>query len=117
MIKNLWKQIEVVCGHHGDDHSNKMYLKQGPSSLFYACPKYYPENRQPGEAGCANRVNLVDFEKIVDKITEEIENAEMQGQQICLNNVTFKVRYTEVMVLKHTKEKIVLKLVNKQAVK
>ena len=47
MVKNLWKQIEVVCGNHEKDYP-VMGLKQGHRSLFYSCPKYYPEARQPG---------------------------------------------------------------------
>lgn len=37
MVKNLWKQIEVVCGNHEKDYP-VMGLKQGHRSLFYSCP-------------------------------------------------------------------------------
>lgn len=117
MIKNFWKNITVICGNHGENTSIKMDLKQGPSSLFYSCPKYYPENRKPGEKACVNRVNLIDFQKIVEMMSEEIEQAESTGNRICLTNRVFKVRYTEVTVLKHSKEHIVIKLLNKQAIK
>lgn len=72
MIKNLWKHITLTCGN-GHTEEVVMDLKQGPLSLFYACPKYYPENRKEKERACANRLNLVDFEKMLDHMTEKIE--------------------------------------------
>ena len=66
MIKNFWKQIEVVCGNHGEDKTVKMSWKQGHRSMFYSCPKYYPDARVEGERACRNNVSVEDFEKIVD---------------------------------------------------
>ena len=51
MIKNLCDMIEIYCGN-GHSELVQMYLKSGSDSgkdSFYACPKYYPENRNESE--------------------------------------------------------------------
>ncbi len=116
MLKNFWKQIVVVCGNHQGEEI-LMDLKQGPSSLFYSCPKYYPENREDGEKACVNRINLVDFEKIVDILSEEVEKGLLNGQIVNLQNFTFKVKASEITVLEHTKGSIKIKILNKKALK
>jgi hypothetical protein len=114
MVKNLWKQIEVVCGNHEKDYP-VMGLKQGHRSLFYSCPKYYPEARQPGERACKNHVSTDDFEKILEKLSEEAEKQMINGQKICLKNLKFKVKTIEVEVIYHVDDVIKLKVKNKKA--
>lgn len=114
MVKNLWKHIEVVCGNHEKDYP-VMGLKQGHRSLFYSCPKYYPEARQPGERACKNHVSTDDFEKILEKLSEEAEKQMINGQKICLKNLKFKVKTIEVEVIYHVDDVIKLKVKNKKA--
>ena len=48
MISGMWKNVVLVCGN---DHEipQEMYVRQTDKDAFYACPKYYPENRDPDE--------------------------------------------------------------------
>ena len=62
MITGSWDDITLVCGNTHDEPVN-MVLQEGPSSLFYACPKYHRENRSEGERTCNNRLSIDDFLK------------------------------------------------------
>ncbi len=117
MIKNLWKHITLTCGN-GHTEEVVMDLKQGPLSLFYACPKYYPENRKEKERACANRLNLVDFEKMLDHMTEKIEKGMDQGIEINLTGYQYRDRKgTQYTVLKHSKDDLKIEVLNRRALK
>ena len=47
MIRGFWNSVQVICGNHCNEQI-EMTVQEGPSSLFYACPKYHPENRTEG---------------------------------------------------------------------
>ena len=55
MLTGIWKDIEIYCAN---EHSEliKLEPRQGPLSLFYACPKYYEENGTELEHKCDNRM-------------------------------------------------------------
>ena len=117
MIKNLWKHITLTCGN-GHTEEVVMDLKQGPLSLFYACPKYYPENRKEKERACANRLNLVDFEKMLDHMTEKIEKGMDQGIEVNLTGYQYRDRKgTQYTVLKHTNDDLKIEVLNRRALK
>ena len=50
MITGLWKNVRLVCGNPAHSTNEIMFLKQTPEDVFYACPKYDPENRSPAFA-------------------------------------------------------------------
>lgn len=98
MIKNSWNQIELVCGAHGDDHSNIMQLKQGPHSLFYSCPQYRSiYGKDHSARSCNNRLTLVDYEKMLDFLMEKSESedglveVDLTGFEWRKNGVSYKV--------------------------
>ena len=66
-IAEAWKYIKPKCGCHGENKID-MVIQEGPASLFYACPKYHPENREPGERACNNRLNLIEYQKMVEDV-------------------------------------------------
>ena len=78
MIKNIAKKIHIYCGCHGEK-DRIMLEPHEPSSpgmsMFYACPKYYPENREEYEQACANRLSVSDYEKMIVKISDILEEA------------------------------------------
>lgn len=117
MVKNLWKNITLVCGcNHCME--TEMKLVQGPSSLFYACPRYYPENREKGEKACANRINLIDYEKMVDHFSEEFENSIMEGCNVDLTNSEWVYKKQIVFrVLGHKNGQLKVSMYNKKAIK
>lgn len=119
MIKGLWNNVELVCGCHGDEipvEKKIMTPKAGYKSMFYSCPRYYPENRMPDEKACVNHVNIEDFQKILDIICKKTEEQMIFGQNAVLQGFSFKVKDIDIKVISHTSEKIVISVCNKKAI-
>ncbi len=114
MIRGQWRSVEVVCGNHDNDN-NILVIQQGPHSLFYACPKYHPDNRKTGEAPCFNRLNLVEYERMLDHLADILIEAEKNGQVINLKNYSWTKRGVTYTVLHHSNEKMVIRVLNKKA--
>lgn len=114
MIKNIWGSVVFVCGNHPDV---KLEIVQGPHSPFYACPKYREENRQKDERACNNRLNLIDYEKIVSKLMDKVYEDFMSGLESNLTNYTFKYKGIQCKVLQHANDKITLSVLNVTAMR
>ena len=114
MVKNLWNKIRIVCGNH-ENNFPEMTLKTGHRSMFYSCPKYYPENRNSNEYACVNNVSTEDFEKILEKLSEEINEQMIFGTTPNLLNLKFKIKNIEITVIEHTDKSITIKILNKHA--
>ena len=71
MITGLWKNVRLVCGNPAHSTNEIMFLKQTPEDVFYACPKYDPENRSPDEKPCMNRISVNEAEKMLDVLAEK----------------------------------------------
>ena len=115
VLKGSWKYVQVVCGNHGDQNDIIMTIQQGPHSLFYACPKYFPDNREPEEPPCVNRINLIDYEKMLSYIADVMVNAERNGEICNLTNYKWEKNGIQFMVLSHTDEKLIIKMFNKKS--
>lgn len=115
MIKNIWNTIEVYCNHR-HEKPVKMEIQEGTHSLFYACPKYHAENRLDNEPTCPNRINLIDYEAMIDHISEILESSELNGEVTNLTNYCWVSKAIEFKVFEHT-DKIKLIMLNKKAVK
>ena len=84
--------------------------------FIFACPKYYPENRKEKERACANRLNLVDFEKMLDHMTEKIEKGMDQGIEVNLTGYQYRDRKgTQYTVLRHSKDDLKIEVLNRRA--
>lgn len=114
MIKNIWQNITFYCGHN---HSKpvKMELQEGPSSVFYACPKYKPENREPGERACGNRMNLINAQKLVEHYSQKLEEFGLEGGN--LTNYEWDYKTIHAKVLKQNDHKINIEILDKKAIK
>jgi hypothetical protein len=116
IITGTWSSVKLVCAHRHKEPV-VMELRQGPSSLFYACPKYYPENRDEGERACNNRLNLVDYERMLAHINALLYEAEFMGEKPNLTNHKWKdAKGTEYKILLHEKEEFVVEMFNKRAI-
>lgn len=114
MLQNLWKNIVPVCCCNHEE--TPMQLIQGPSSLFYACPRYYPDNRAAGEKACPNRINLVDYQKMAEHFSQEIEEGMMNGQKEDLTNEIWNLKkQVDFKVLEHKKGLLKVSIYNKKA--
>ena len=114
MIKNLWDIVTFYCGNR-HDVPIKMEIISTSKTPFYACPKYYSENREKTERMCTNRISIETAMKIVTELEKKIEEDGLIGAN--LNNYTFKYKTTNVKVIKHTKEKIDLEILDTKAIK
>lgn len=116
MIKNLWKCTNFWCSHR--HQPEKMTLIQGPMSLFYACPKYYPENREEDERACTMRLNLVDAEAILEKLSKIIEEDDNNNINADYTNLEFDYKAIHVTVISYDKTGIInLNIYNKKAIR
>ena len=106
MLKNLWKDTEFYCSYRHEP--KKMTIIQGPSSLFYACPKYYPENRSKDEPACPMRLNLIDAQAILEEFSKMIENDEELGIECNYANKEFTYKMIKVKVIAIQKENLSL---------
>ena len=116
MIKNLWKNTTFCCGYR-HEHPVDMIFNERGESLFYSCPKYYPENRKPGEQACPMRMNTVDAEGILEQFSTIIEIDMENGIEKDYKNFKFKYKTIEVTILEYSPEKIKIQILNKKALK
>jgi hypothetical protein len=95
-----------------------MEIQNGPHSLFYACPKYHPDNREPDERACSNRINLVDYEIMLKHLQDILTDAMMHDRQEDLTNHSWVYKGIEFKVFEYTKDKIIkITMTNKKAVR
>ncbi len=116
MIKNLWKMTTFYCSYRHKEPV-KMEIIQGPSSPFYACPKYYPQNREEGEPACPMRMNFVDAEGVLNKLSEIIDNDENNDIYKDYTNYEFDYKTIHIKVLKYKEGQIDLDIFNRKAMR
>ena len=114
-IENSWQNIIPICGNH--EKRIPMVINNGPHSMFYSCPKYYPENRTKEERACNNRINLIEYRKMIDKLMGMIAEAEVNGETIDLTNFKWSSKGTEYKVLEHSGDKLYVQILNLRAMK
>jgi DNA-binding phage protein len=94
-----------------------MVIKQGPSSLFYACPKYDMENLVDDERQCNNRLNLLDHDKMLAHIDKIRYDTELSGEIAQIAHHTWKTsKGIEYKVLSHKGDSLVVGVINKMAI-
>ena len=113
LVNGVWAEVSLYCGNHNEPI--EMTIQKGPFSLFYACPKYFSENRAEGEHICANRLNLVDFEKMLDHINEILCTEAMDNNNVNLKNHSWKYKGIEIKILVHNTDKICVQCINRPA--
>jgi hypothetical protein len=116
-ISGTWGDIVLMCNYRHEEPV-EMALQQGPSSLFYACPKYKTENRTEDERACNNRLNLVDFENMLKHLDGIRCDCELKNEKTVLANYQWKDKKgTEFKVLKHEGDMLTIGVVNWQAIR
>ena len=96
-----------------------MQINNGPHSLFYSCPKYYPENRAADERACPNRLNLVDYERMLDRISDEMIQRIENNETTDLTNFKWKdcKSHATFEVIQHNDDIITVTVYNPKAFK
>lgn len=113
-IAGSWENVHLYCDCHPNEEI-EMNLQQGPHSLFYACPRYYPFNRKEGEIACYNRLNLVDCEKMLSKLAEVLMENDENGIKMDLANYTWTAKGITYKVIEYSDRRIAVKVLNKPA--
>ena len=117
MIRGFWQTTTLVCANHTGGEEVVMTLQQGPKNLFYACPKYHPENRSGDDVTCTNRISLKEFESMLDHIFGVLEKADEDNIVINLTNYAWKKRMLEFKVLAHSTAEMKIQALNRRVLK
>lgn len=115
MIKNLWKRTHFYCSYRHEP-TEMVINDKGDYSMFYSCPKYYPENRGEHEPACPMRLNFVDAEVILEEVSKKIDD-ESGFDCIDITGDEFDYKSIHVKVLKYSPERVDLDIYNKKAIK
>lgn len=118
MIKNLADMLEIYCINNHQEPV-PMYMRDGSDfgkDSFYACPKYYPENRTSDERACNNNLTITDYIKMINNIDKVLTKAELNDEKVNLKNYTFKIGQVQYTVLDHSERKIKIGILNKKAI-
>lgn len=129
MIINLWTKVRLYCGNHPDtDEKTEMRPHEAPSgnmarslygsqlNMFYACPKYYQENRADGEKLCRNHISTKEFEGMLNHLAGILEKGEEYGGTINLVGEEWSSRQgVKFKVVKHTSNHIDVKCLNSKS--
>lgn len=115
MITGTWDDITLVCCHR---HAEPvpMVIQEG-KTLFYACPKYHPENREPGEPACNNRLSIQDYMKMQEHLHAKIIEAELSDEKLNLTNYEWHDRKgVYYKILSQDNNKLIIQVYNKRAI-
>ena len=119
MIKILWSRVTFCC-INGHEHPIPFRVQAGKTN-FYACEKYFQENRTPEERACANRLNLDDAQGIVLKLSDLIEENDNIECRTDLTNYSFTYVGPRasilVKIVKYSEKEIILGILNKTALR
>ena len=107
--------IHVYCGNNHQE-LEELKIEEGMYQLFYACPKYQMENRNPNEKACNNRISVDDYENMITHVSSMIEEAEMNNTMLDLTNVKWVKKNIEFTIFEHTKDSIKIFMKNKVAI-
>ena len=114
-IKNIWNFITLYCGCH--EEPVLMTANTKGNTLFYSCPKYYEENREPGEKTCVNRIKLDDYQDAVEFLCKKIIETSTNESYEDLIGFTWSKKNMEFKIIKYLENDIRLSVINKTAVK
>jgi hypothetical protein len=117
VISGTWDDIKLMCTHR-HEVPIEMVIQKGPTSLFFACPKYYASNCADGEPRCNNRLNLVDHDKMIAHLDKLRYEAEMNNEKLILTNYDWDIKSKGIryVVLSHEGDKLEVGMINKVAI-
>lgn len=123
MILNFWSNVRLFCGNHTetDEHIQMLPHESATGTgiygqqlnMFYACPRYYPENRKPGERCCRNHISIKEYEGMLNHLSKIKEEGESSGGTVELVGEKWRSRQgVEFSVFRQTDGHIDVKCVN-----
>ena len=113
MIKGFWETVTLTCGNHPGEEV-QMEVRTGPTTLYYACPRYDPDKRTAGDPPCLNRITLKEFEGMLDDLFELLTGDD-GATVLNLTNHTWTRKGIQYKVLSHTEKQIKVQVINRKA--
>ena len=116
MVLKQWEKIKLICGNNGDDYSNEMSIYEGNAGMtpFYSCPKFVSIYADKGGRSCNNRLNIVDFEKMLEYVTDEKYTDD--GDVVSLVGMKWTKKGVDFKVIKEDDDYIYIVMTNKKAI-
>lgn len=112
------RKISFWCINH--DKPIEMIIQQGVSQ-FYACPKYFPEERKENEKMCVNRMTIIDAGGIIQKFASICDSVDPFEESVNYYNYSFIYKGTrskiKVRIIKYTDDEIRFGIQNLTALK
>lgn len=99
MVTSIWKLTKFVCGNDHDEEC-EMKIDTDYEKLMYRCPK------------CRNKFSINDCQKIVDRISKVIYNAEMNNEIFDLEDYQYRDKGMHVKVIKYDRDEIKIAVKN-----
>lgn len=113
------RKISFWCTNHKEPV--EMVIQQGISP-FYACPKYFPENRDEKDSkACPNRMTIIDAGGIIDAFAKICEAEDPFESVTNYYNYMFEYKGSKskfiVTIIKYTDDEIRFGVLNKTSLK
>ena len=112
---NLWNRITIYCMNH--DKPKEMHIVQNTEKIvspFFGCTQYFPENKADDESPCPNRLNMDDYQGLVQKFLEAVSDGQIgtdyTNYEFDYKGVRQKIH---VRCLKYTDDEVRLGILNK----
>lgn len=99
IINNVFKRVTITCMNHSSPL--KMEILQNMECIktpFYACENYFQKELPKDVKGCANRLNLSDYEDIILKLSEILGQRENLFADMTGYTFTYKGTRQKILV-------------------
>ena len=93
LITGFWKTVNFYCKNHPE---HPMVLRQGAYSAYYGCEHEF-DDKEP----CHNRLNVIDAEKALQKLMDNITGAALMDDMPDLTNYKFSKNGIDYKVINH----------------
>lgn len=114
MIKGIWKTVEVYCNDLSK-HKEPVKLEvvqSGFNGYFYGCPHYHTYDTSIGERQCINRISPVEYERMLDHISDLIEEADEKNEVPDLTGHKWKQKGIQFEIHYYSLKKIIVYMLN-----
>jgi len=102
MVRNLWKNVTLVCS----EHPGEKFVLELDAKYNYVCPKH-----------CGNSISLREVEKMLDFLADKIRENELNDNVEILTGFTWKDKrkaiYYEVLSHDHKNGILEIKMQNR----
>lgn len=112
MFYGNWQNFRLLCGNHEEEV--EMIIHEGPHSLYYSCPRYQSiYGKKHTGRSCNNRLNLVDYEYMVNHLSDVMHDP--SGSLLPIVGYSFQRKGVSYEVVAQDGEKVTVKMLNKKA--